>query len=250
MDSSGQAYQQSLQQVDIPQLEYIQKQLLELQERLSALPLENLPTSETSATNEPQNMNINKPNHKKFISYDNWSKYENDRWRRLKTPKNFMTSSEASRLRKVDNWVETCMRKRPDLAGEFGKSNGEYTFPMPMPDGVNLSPSSSYIKNKYPDDWQQRLRLIRRKNHDVKPDDSASNCPRYDDEYGYDYYYDMRDASTETSQGKLYRRDFLTKSELEDHDIRVQTLAELKKLNTGFRKMKLNRKDDSAEDRI
>ena len=125
---------------------------------------------------------------------------------------------------------------------------------MPMPGDVNLSPSSSYLKNNYPDDWQQRRRLIRRKTHDVKPDDSASNCPRYDDEYGYDgydyYYYDMRDASTETSQGKLYRRDFLTKSELEDHDIRVQTLAEWKKLNTGFRKMKLNRKEDSAEDRI
>ena len=122
---------------------------------------------------------------------------------------------------------------------------------MPMPDDVNLSPPSSYIKNQYLDDWQQRLRLIRRKNHDLKPDDSASNCPRYDDEYGHDYYYyGMCDASTETSQGKLYRRDFLTKSELEDHDIRMQTLAELKKLNTGFRKMKLNRKDDFPEDRI
>ena len=191
---------------------------------------------------------------KRFISTSNFRKYELERWNRLQNPeRNYLSWEEIDRKQKVSNWAKACCEARPDLAYKFQLENGEFKFPMPLPGTVDLSPTTSYLEDTY-SDWEERHRLIRDPSDDDYDKSFWYNCLDPTMKmfftglfYGlkiqqnvsetlqsYHKAHETYDSETQTPNARLYKRDFLSSAERDDHDFKIQISNQLRRLENRF----------------
>lgn len=195
----------------------------------------------------------------KFISQANFRKYEIERWARKQNPgRSFISADELKRKEQVLHWAKSCAMARPDLAFRFKNADREFTFPIPLPWNTDLKPSMSLLQDNY-DDWEERYKLIYPSNDDIKPantfwfhqlDENLQcfflgiffmvnlvNQAKELDNFNYaddSQDFELVNSYSQTGGAKLFRRNFMTKSEREEHDFRISMSNQMKRINRNL----------------